>query len=615
MVPNVDILEHLLAIFFAYYGSHFPFYERDKFLTSVRSKNAPAVLLNSMCALAARFSTHPQVHRNPIYLSGEMFGDRAKQLVIVLLSIPSYDLVASLLMLSWYEFGCNRDVGFWMYTGMAIRMAQDLGMHKISEQTSRDDIQDSDRLGSGLGQPNDHENVGKAAEAYWNESSTLRLNLFWSIYFIDRIISLGTGRPLTLRDEEISCPFPSDGTTQANATQRPNPFPHMLRIMSVQGKVNEEISAIRQPEDLTPTKRHIISKLQEELIEIYTKLDRRLLFNVTNFQSYVTAGNGGSFLLLHVWFHAVIITLHRPGLMHGFDTLAHTLGEQSLEVSMSSAKTITAILGLAEAFDDKTVVGTPFLNQAIYIAGLAFIAEADMYANVHSSSPLGYGGGWKDLARSGISPPPPNPNGREQEETPITASRSLLRLASKRNYETCLHAEQALKRYWRGIGWILSTMEQKAAGIARTDPSEESVDPNAEIDLRDSGMLRRLLAVRDEIAKRRSRAVSASGGEVNDSGKDRTSSSGTGHQGVDGDVRNGEVAIGMGFAGEGGTGNETGEGTTMAILYPGSEAWEMSGRQAWGDGVASFGGNGAVAWDDLAWLDALGPMAGSSEMG
>ncbi len=51
-------------------------------------------------------------------------------MVIVLVAVPTYDLVASLLMLSWYDFGCNRNVGFWMYTGMAIRMAQDLGMHK-----------------------------------------------------------------------------------------------------------------------------------------------------------------------------------------------------------------------------------------------------------------------------------------------------------------------------------------------------------------------------------------------------------------------------------------------------------------------------------------------------
>ena len=120
MLPNSEILGHLLDIFFAYFGSHFPFYQKDKFLLSVQSKSVPAVLLNSMCALAARFSRHPRIHRDPIYLCGETFGDKAKQLLIILLAVPSYDVVASLLMLSWYEFGCNRDVGFWMYTGKSL---------------------------------------------------------------------------------------------------------------------------------------------------------------------------------------------------------------------------------------------------------------------------------------------------------------------------------------------------------------------------------------------------------------------------------------------------------------------------------------------------------------
>jgi hypothetical protein len=53
-----------------------------------------------------------------------------------------------------------------------------------------------------------------------------------------------------------------------------------------------------------------------------------------------------------------------------------------------------------------------------------------------------------------------------------------------------------LKFVWRGIGWILSTMEQNAKGVVQTDPSGESVDPEAKIDFRDTGMLRRLLAVK-----------------------------------------------------------------------------------------------------------------------
>lgn len=187
MVPSTDILEHLLPVFFDHFGSQFPFYQKLRFMEPVRSKSVPAVLLNSMCALASRYSYHPNIRRDPIYMCGEMFGDKAKQLLVVLLAVPSYDLVASLLMISWYEFGCNRDVGFWMYSGMAIRMAQDLGMHKLNEDVIRSGKAtptEGDQA-SGMNRPRENGD--------WREDddASMQLNLFWSIYFIDRIISLG----------------------------------------------------------------------------------------------------------------------------------------------------------------------------------------------------------------------------------------------------------------------------------------------------------------------------------------------------------------------------------------------------------------------------------------
>lgn len=189
MVPNAEILAHLLPIFFDFFGSHFPFYQKDRFMELARQKSVPAVLLNSMCALGSRFSNHPRIRRDPIYLCGELFGNKAKQIIVVLLAVPSYDLVASLLMLGWYEFGCNRDVGFWMYTGMAIRMAQDLGMHKGNDegdQSGKVSTQDTVFL-EDMGRSRESREDGKVDE----DENAMQLNLFWSIYFIDRIISLG----------------------------------------------------------------------------------------------------------------------------------------------------------------------------------------------------------------------------------------------------------------------------------------------------------------------------------------------------------------------------------------------------------------------------------------
>jgi hypothetical protein len=73
--------------------------------------------------------------------------------------------------------------------------------------------------------------------------------------------------------------------------------------------------------------------------------------------------------------------------MFGKNTLTHTLGSKSLEVSISGANTITSILALAELIDDKTITGSPFLNQTIYIAALVFIAESEMHGEYVTATP------------------------------------------------------------------------------------------------------------------------------------------------------------------------------------------------------------------------------------
>lgn len=131
ITPVAHVLYPLLDIFFDNYGCHFPFYSRRSFVESVKDRKVSALVLNSACGLAARFQNIPQLQHYPLYLRGHIFAEKAKLLLIPLLNLPSYDVVASILMLVWLELACNRDVGVWMYMGMACRMAMDLGMHKV----------------------------------------------------------------------------------------------------------------------------------------------------------------------------------------------------------------------------------------------------------------------------------------------------------------------------------------------------------------------------------------------------------------------------------------------------------------------------------------------------
>ena len=68
-----------------------------------------------------------------------------------LLNIPSCDVVAGILLLSWVDFGDNNEagmasranlseaslitLGLWMFTGISLRMAQELGLYQECPST------------------------------------------------------------------------------------------------------------------------------------------------------------------------------------------------------------------------------------------------------------------------------------------------------------------------------------------------------------------------------------------------------------------------------------------------------------------------------------------------
>jgi hypothetical protein len=275
ITPRSSILYPLLHTFFDYYGCHFPFYSREPFIASVKAKKVSSLLLNTICGLAARFSELPELNCGPLHLRGDIFSEKAKFLLVPLLNLPSYETVASILMVVWLELASNHDVGVWMYMGMACRMAVDLGMHKAAI-SGPESITDP--------------------EEYWVVSS-----LFWAVNFHDHIISFATGRALTIQREYIDVPYPP----QADEPY-PSPFRSMVIVIQTQGLVNSEINALAdQSAILAPAMKERLTRYSDELIAFYLTLHPNLTFDVNNFQAYVQNGEGGAFLLLHLWFNAV----------------------------------------------------------------------------------------------------------------------------------------------------------------------------------------------------------------------------------------------------------------------------------------------------------------------
>ena len=188
----------------------------------------------------------------------------------------------------------------------------------------------------------------------------------------------------------------------------------------------------------------------------------KLHFNATNFQHYVKAGQGTNFILLHFWFHTLIVMLHQPTLLHSFEGQIQQLFPDSRELSMSSAKTIADILAFAELIDVKSFIGNPFTSQPMYIAACAFLAEAA----AHASQPSSRERTPPTLASRGVKPEEPDgTRSASRMSQHQTAKHTLLATAANQNYQRCYKSLQSLEKYWAGTRYILTALDQKSKGI------------------------------------------------------------------------------------------------------------------------------------------------------
>lgn len=138
-MPPSELITHLANTFFSHLGCNYPFLQRRRFLRDLEEKQVDAILVDAVCALAARFSTHSLLiqtandgdnNTSPAEY-GHAFAQRAKIALVDTFACPSVAAAQAALLLAYNEFGEQRDSGLWMYLGISIRLAQDLGLHKL----------------------------------------------------------------------------------------------------------------------------------------------------------------------------------------------------------------------------------------------------------------------------------------------------------------------------------------------------------------------------------------------------------------------------------------------------------------------------------------------------
>jgi len=519
-VPPSELITHLANTFFTHLGCNYPFLQRERFLRDLEEKQVDAILVDAVCALAARFSTHPLLTQQPNDENkttpaeyGHAFAHRAQTALPDTFPCPSVAAVQAALLLAYNEFGESRDSGLWMYLGIAIRMAEDLGMHKLEglkykgrdgptpRQVKRGSLTGevpSDKLESteSVAEVIDPQ-LDRKAEDEQKAVEQERVDTFWAVFFLDRVVSSGTGRRSTLRDKDIELSFPALDEIDSKSGW-PAPFPALIRIVHLYGRVADLLNSIKEPSDITADTSTRLAAMEDQVTNFYQGLSPRLHFDAVNFQHYMKAGEGTNFVLLHFWFHTLIILLHQPTLLKTFEGKMLQLFPNSQQLSMSSAKTITDILSYSQLMDAKASLGNPFTTQPIYIAACAFLKETAEQTATSNAQSRATSPSRRDASSEGTpstnelpqGPKVPSMLGAPLNGKPgpvmaadqrIFSKHTLLATAASQHYQLCYKALQAIEAYWAGAKYILTILDQKFAGVSdpllyTIEESESSIE-------------------------------------------------------------------------------------------------------------------------------------------
>ncbi|KAI0088316.1 fungal-specific transcription factor domain-containing protein [Irpex rosettiformis] len=337
-LPSLDIQEHLLEVYFTYVHSQLPIVHKKSFMEIFRTGNLgtmdspqaastpssqggiprmlriPTLLLLSMFSIAARYSTvaSPPPVPGAMWVAGDDFMADAKVILDSSYAQSRPSTCQALLLLGYREIGIGAMAQAWLYIGMAVRMAQDLGLHKNADQWH---------------------NVGQTL--FTSEELQERKRIWYGCVVMDKYVSSYIGRPVAIFEHDFDTELPSveesdeletwathlspvyldDGTEEHS----PAPLTSTGRVISCfneSAKLSIILSMIMQT--IYPIRPHSFrqtefTRIEQLLNKWYIELPEHLRFDA-NTPKYATLPP--HILTLHMQYWCTVLLLHRPFIRH-----------------------------------------------------------------------------------------------------------------------------------------------------------------------------------------------------------------------------------------------------------------------------------------------------------
>ncbi|KIK70628.1 hypothetical protein GYMLUDRAFT_209950 [Collybiopsis luxurians FD-317 M1] len=327
-LPPMHIQDRLIELYFTYIHPVFPVIHKGRFLSEYEARkqgqtreNSPAsassspkpessqkctnLLLLTIFSITARFCEDqppkPPTAINQMWEAGYEHLEQARKILTKIFDRSRPSTVQSLLLLGYREFGIGSMEQGWIYIGMAIRMAVDLGLHRNSDQWTH-----------------------HGHHLFSKDESQTRRQIWWCCCLGDRYGSTYMGRPIIIRDEDFDTPLPEIEEDDQELWQplpsdslniMPyNPTPcHIIaclrktgELIAILGRIVTKLYPVTAT-DPTP-RRNSLHILEAQLDQWYISLPDYLLYDVASKRSRVPPPH---ILFIHIRYWGAILLLNR----------------------------------------------------------------------------------------------------------------------------------------------------------------------------------------------------------------------------------------------------------------------------------------------------------------
>ncbi|TDL26205.1 hypothetical protein BD410DRAFT_836854 [Rickenella mellea] len=325
-MPSLEDQDLLIALYFTYVHSVLPVIHRQTFMSEYEAskgyetsfhmgmstpqsgplsqdrREGLQLLLLAMCTVACRYTDKEQQlpFEGRLWDADRDYSASVRRILDASYNRSSISTCQALLILAYRAGGVGSLEQSWMFLGMAIRMAQDLGLHRAADQWQR--------MGVDIFTPSQKQE---------------RKQVWWACIIVDKYMSINIGRPVTITDRDFDTelplddpseeydlwkpypPVPEKSTYQPAASRTNSCFRAAASLAVIVGCIIDKIYAIRSGSGSKLT--NYLRKLEVRLEKWHLALPEYLRF----FSSSDKLVPPPHVLCIHIQYWCAVLLLHR----------------------------------------------------------------------------------------------------------------------------------------------------------------------------------------------------------------------------------------------------------------------------------------------------------------